>query len=86
MFYLLLPDFNYRKRLIDYLQKSGITTAFHYQPLHLSVMGNKYGYKPGDLPVTENFSDRILRLPIYPGLTTVEMEQIVKYILEFINC
>lgn len=69
LFYILLPDEAARERVRIHLQNVGIDTAFHYMPLHASVMGRKLGYKPGDLPVTESVSGRLLRLPLFAAMT-----------------
>ena len=61
-------NFSKYDRLISHLKKSGIKASFHYTPLHTSLMGRKYGYKKGDLPVTEEISERMLRLPIHNNL------------------
>lgn len=83
MFYMLLPNLELRQRLIMHLREHGIQTVFHYLPLHLSDMGRKYGYTPGDCPVTESVSDRLLRLPFYNSLTVKDQERIVSVIQEF---
>ena len=46
------------------LRQDGILAVFHYVPLHTSPMGMTMGYRPGDLPVTEDVSSRLLRLPL----------------------
>ena len=48
MYYMLTPSLEYRQALIAYLKEHSILTVFHYQPLHLSEMGRKFGGKPGD--------------------------------------
>ncbi|MHA1279988.1 MAG: dTDP-4-amino-4,6-dideoxygalactose transaminase, partial [Candidatus Helarchaeota archaeon] len=50
MYYLLLPSLDKRQALIAYLKEKGILSVFHYQPLHLSDMGRKFGGSPGDCP------------------------------------
>ena len=50
------------------LKEDGVNTVFHYLPLHLSPMGNTFGGKQGDCPVTESISDRLVRLPIFYDL------------------
>ncbi len=77
MFYLILPDTSRRDAVIAHLKKKGILSVFHYVPLHLSPMGRKWGYQAGDLPVTEDISERILRLPFYNQLTTGNLREIV---------
>jgi dTDP-4-amino-4,6-dideoxygalactose transaminase len=56
--------------------------VFHYPPLHLSRMGQKYGYKTGDCPVTEWVSDRLLRLPFYNELAPEDQAQVIEAIQE----
>ena len=56
---------------------------FHYLPLHLSDMGKQYGGQPGDCPVTEDISDRLLRLPLYYNMTSEEQERVIDAITSF---
>jgi dTDP-4-amino-4,6-dideoxygalactose transaminase len=83
MYYLLLPSLETRTALIAHLKSRGILSVFHYLPLHLSPMGRKMGGQPGDCPVTEDLSDRLLRLPFYNSLTDEDQERVVRAILEF---
>lgn len=69
MYYLLLPSLEIRQALIAYLKSKGIVSVFHYLPLNTSDMGRHFGAKPGDCPVTESVSDRLLRLPFYNTLS-----------------
>jgi len=80
IFYILLPSLERRQDLIEHLKSNGILAVFHYQPLHLSFMGRKFGGKAGDCPVTERISDRLLRLPLYYDLNENDLEHIVKAI------
>ena len=83
MFYLLLPSLEQRQALIAHLRAQSILAVFHYLPLHLSQMGQRFGGKPGDCPVTEEVSDRLLRLPFYNGLTEDEQDRVVEAICKF---
>ena len=83
MFYLILPSLEYRQALIAHLKDHGILSVFHYLPLHLSAMGRKFGGQPGDCPVTEEISDRLLRLPFYNYLTEAQQSCVVDTIKEF---
>ncbi len=83
MYYLLLPSLKERSALIEHLKKRGILSVFHYLPLHLSVMGQKFGGKPGACPVTEDLSARLLRLPFYNTLSQLQQERVVAALLEF---
>ena len=83
MFYLLLPSISSRTALIEHLKTHGILSVFHYLPLHLSSMGQRFGGRPGDCPVTEDISDRLLRLPFFFSLTNPELDQIVQTLHRF---
>lgn len=82
MFYLLMPDLKARTRLISHLKERGILSVFHYLPLHLSPMGKQFGGKPGDCPVTEDISNRLVRLPFYNDLTYEDQDQVIQAIRE----
>lgn len=67
-----------RDSLLAYLKKRGVEATFHFVPLHSSPYGQKYlGYKEGDFPVTERVSDSLIRLPLYPELSAVEVDYIL---------
>jgi dTDP-4-amino-4,6-dideoxygalactose transaminase len=83
MFYLLMPSLDLRQKFIQYLRDLGIYSVFHYLPLHLSDMGQHFGGKVGDCPVTEDVSDRLVRLPFHNGLNSSEQELTIEAILEF---
>lgn len=83
MFYILLPSLAARQRLIAYLKESGILSVFHYLPLHLSEMGLRMGGQKGACPVTEDASDRLLRLPFYNDLTAAEQKRIIGAVCSF---
>ncbi len=83
MFYLLLPDLDLRQRFIQYLRDLGIYSVFHYLPLHLSDMGCGFGGKVGDCPVTEDVSDRLVRLPFHNALSNSEQELVIEAISAF---
>ena len=83
MFYLIMPSPRSRKGLIERLKAKSILAVFHYLPLHLSPMGKKFGGRPGDCPVAEQVSERILRLPFYTALKGSEQDLVVKSITGF---
>jgi dTDP-4-amino-4,6-dideoxygalactose transaminase len=83
MFHLILPSLAMRQALIAHLRARGILAVFHYQPLHLSEMGRWFGGRPGDCPVTEDVSDRLLRLPFYNALTEDEQIAVTGAIRDF---
>jgi len=73
MFYLLMPTLEKRTLFIQHLKKNGILAVFHYLPLHLSEMAKKFGGTIGGCPVTENISDRLVRLPFYNDLNIEDL-------------
>jgi len=83
VFYLLLPSAVTRERLKRHLGQQGIASAPHYIPLHLSEMGRRFGYRPGECPIAEAVSERLLRLPLYYGLTESEQEQVIAAVRSF---
>jgi len=82
MFYVLLRSTEHRDLVISRLKAKGILSVFHYLPLHLSPMGVRFGGKPGDCPVTEDVSGRLLRLPFYNDLTEADQACVVAAIAE----
>ena len=68
MYYLLLPNLESRTTLIDKLDACGINAVFHYVPLHSSPAGRKYGRTQGNLSLTQDLSDRLVRLPLWVGM------------------
>lgn len=82
MFYLLMPSLERRQALIAHLKSHDIISVFHYLPLNTSQMGRKFGGKEGDCPVTEDVSDRLLRLPFYNDLTEADLARVIAAIRE----
>lgn len=82
MYYIVLPNEEVRNNLMDKLKEKGILAVFHYIPLHTSPMGIKLGYKEGDLPVTEEYAKRLLRLPLYPDMTQEDIKFVCDTVIE----
>jgi dTDP-4-amino-4,6-dideoxygalactose transaminase len=82
MFYLLLPDLASRQRFIAHLKSRGVHGVFHYLPLHLSPAAAPWGLKAGHCPVTENVSDRLVRLPFFTTMTS----DIQSRVVEAVSC
>jgi dTDP-4-amino-4,6-dideoxygalactose transaminase len=57
--------------------------AFHYVPLHLSNMGVRFGGRPGQCPVTETVSERLVRLPFFNSLGENEQSEVIEAIQRF---
>ncbi len=83
MYYLVLPSFKARTALIQHLKDRGILSVFHYLPLNLSDMGQRYGGQAGDCPVAETVADRLLRLPFFYVLTPAELDDVISSIVAF---
>jgi dTDP-4-amino-4,6-dideoxygalactose transaminase len=83
MFYILLESEPIRAALIEHLKAQGILAVFHYVPLHTSPMGQTMGYQRGMLPVTEDVSDRLLRLPMFFDLTDTQLDEVAAAIWSF---
>jgi dTDP-4-amino-4,6-dideoxygalactose transaminase len=86
MYYLVMPSSEARQRLIERLAERGVLGVFHYTPLNTSAMGRRLGGRPGQCPVTESISDRLVRLPFYNSLSTEELERVVETIMAFDCC
>ena len=85
LFYIILTDEATRDALMGYLKDHNIQAVFHYVPLHTSDVGRTMGYTPGQLPLTESLSSRLLRLPFYYELTRVDQQFIVEIIFKFFH-
>jgi len=85
MFYILLEDTKTRDGLMNYLREHKIDAVFHYIPLHTSPMGLKLAGGQKRLPVTEDLSGRLLRLPFYYQLTHEERTRVVTCVFEFLG-
>jgi dTDP-4-amino-4,6-dideoxygalactose transaminase len=73
-----------RDELRKYLAENGVETGIHYPvPLHLTPSFKWLGYKPGDFPIAEKFSNEILSLPIFPGMTKDEIDYVIEVIQKF---
>ena len=83
MFYVIMPSFESRQALISRLAGFGILAVFHYLPLHLSPMGLRFGGREGDCPITEHLADRLLRLPFFTGISSLEQGQVIEAVRGF---
>jgi dTDP-4-amino-4,6-dideoxygalactose transaminase len=83
MYYLIMPSLEVRQVFISFLKDRGILSVFHYVPLHLSPMGRQMGGQPGSCPVTEEKSDRLIRLPFYNHLSRTDQDKVIQAIREF---
>lgn len=84
MYYLLLPSLDYRTRLIDGLKRRGVMSVFHYVPLHSAPAGLRFARSDGPLPVTTSVAERLVRLPLWPGIVD-SVDEISEHISAVVN-
>ena len=78
MYYILLPTADLCRRTLRKLAQVGINAVFHYVPLHSSPAGKKFGRAAGDLACTEDVSARLIRLPLWVGMTPASVARVVE--------
>lgn len=83
MYYLILDSLEQRTALIEHLKKLDIQAAFHYQPLHSSAAGIKYGRIHGGFQNTIRASDCLVRLPLWAGMSQETIERVVAGVMSF---
>jgi dTDP-4-amino-4,6-dideoxygalactose transaminase len=76
-YHVLIRQGIVRADLLSALRADGVGAAFHYVPLHSSPAGRRYGRTAGSLAVTEDLSDRIVRLPLWADMTHAQVETVV---------
>jgi dTDP-4-amino-4,6-dideoxygalactose transaminase len=84
MYYVLLSSGIDRKQVLDKLRDNGIAAVFHYVPLHASPAGTQYGKAYGELKNTNLLSDRIVRLPLWMGISNDEIDTVLRCFKESI--
>ena len=77
IFYVLMNSLDVRDALMKRFKENGILAIFHYVPLHSSLAGVKYGRVGSAMNVTDDISDRLLRLPLYFEMTDVEVDRVI---------
>ena len=83
MFYLKAENLEIRTKLISFLKENGVMAVFHYVPLHSAPAGKKFGEFVGEDKYTTKESDRLLRLPMYYGLSESETDKVIEKVIEF---
>jgi dTDP-4-amino-4,6-dideoxygalactose transaminase len=76
LYYILLPPETDRQSVLDELKRNGIYAVFHYIPLHSSPAGMRFGRAQGDLSLTTSLSQRLLRLPMWLGLSEAQQQRV----------
>lgn len=83
LFHLLLRSEVERNAFIEHMRLRGVQAIFHYVPLNCSPMGQQLGGRPGDCPVAESVSQRVVRLPFYSSMTDTELTQVIDAVRAF---
>lgn len=83
MFYVKAKDLEERSQLIQYMNERDVNCVFHYIPLHSAPAGKKFGEFRGDDVYTTKESERLMRLPMFYGITEEQTEKVVKTLKEF---
>ncbi|MCS3846132.1 dTDP-4-amino-4,6-dideoxygalactose transaminase [Xanthomonas campestris] len=78
MYYILLENEHERQRVLHTLKAQGIGCVFHYVPLHTSPAGQRHGRSADELPVTTRQSERLLRLPLWTGLSEGQQDRVIE--------
>ena len=78
MYYVLLPDLDRRTTFIEKMRRAEVNPVFHYIPLHSAPAGRRYARAHGELTVTDEMADRLVRLPLWSGLEEHQAEVIQK--------
>lgn len=83
VFYVLAPDHAGQTEMLAHLRAQGVNGTFHYVPLDTSVAGRRYGRTPEPCTVTASFSSRLVRLPLWAGLTPAQVSRVVEAVQSF---
>ena len=83
MFYLITKNLEERTTFISYMKENDILAVFHYIPLHSSPAGVKFGRFDGKDEITTAYSERLVRLPLYYGLTESDQQKVIDCVLSF---
>lgn len=85
MFYIKLADLKQRTDFIQYMKDHDILTVFHYIPLHSAPAGEKFGRFYGKDEYTTKESERLVRLPMYYGLSDEDRNKVIKTVSSFFD-
>lgn len=83
MFYLITRSLEERTELIKFLKENDILAVFHYIPLHSAPAGLKFGRFDGEDEITTLYSERLVRLPLYYGLTEDDQNKVIECVKKF---
>ncbi len=85
LFYMVFPTHALREQAICWMKQHGVEAYFHYLPLHSSPQGARCSSMPvSSCPVTNDVSSRLMRLPLYPGLSDEDQKYVVDRLTSFL--
>jgi dTDP-4-amino-4,6-dideoxygalactose transaminase len=85
MYYVLLVPEIDRQKVLDEFKRNHIGSVFHYVPLHSSPAGKRYGRTHGALNMTNEQSARLVRLPMWVGLTEQQQDKVVNLLAQAVS-
>lgn len=85
MFYIKLKNLEQRTDFISFLKSKGIQASFHYVPLHSSPAGERFGRFDGVDEFTTRESDRLVRLPLYYGMSESDRNHVIEAVLSYFS-
>lgn len=83
MYYILTENLHQRTKLLTFLKENDILSVFHYVPLHSSPAGLRFGRSSGEMNFTDDMSGRLLRLPLWVGLSNENIDKICSHVKSF---
>lgn len=85
MFYIKVKDIDVRTKVLESLKAQGIGAVFHYIPLHSAPAGIRLGWFCGEDKFTTTESERLIRLPVWYGMTDAEMNSVIDAVIGAVN-
>jgi dTDP-4-amino-4,6-dideoxygalactose transaminase len=83
VYHLRFTNVGQRTRFIDHMKSRSIMCVFHYQPLHLSPVGRRFGGFAGQCPVSEHAGECLVRLPLFNTLSESDQDRVIEAVLDF---
>lgn len=85
MFYIKCKDLSERTEFIQFMKSLDLNCVFHYIPLHSAPAGVRFGRFAGEDVYTTKESERLVRLPMYYGLTEADCNAVIEGVKTFFN-
>ena len=83
LYYMIVQSLEERQSLLAHLKADRIQATFHYQPLHSSIAGRKYGKVAGELRNTDIAANQLIRLPLWPDMTDNQVHRVIESVQSF---